>query len=214
MVLIFTALVGFTIVQSSYLISTKGWNQTNAAIPGVAIQVVIIVGALLNRALSKRFRLGQLFLLGVGWQAVCYVGLAVLGPDSDAWFWVFYLALGLGLGVAFPAFQAMCTVGVPSEQQGKVQSVITIATSLGQVFAGILYPMLFDANARGVYAGVPFLVSAGLNLVGMAIFVSLSYPHMPTLEEETERVTLLGLEQGLAKDKNGDTTSPSDYSRL
>jgi hypothetical protein len=25
---------------------------------------------------------------------------------------------------------------------------------------------------------------------------------------------LLGLEQGLAKDKNGDTTSPSDYSRL
>jgi DHA1 family tetracycline resistance protein-like MFS transporter len=179
-----TSLIGYIVVFSSFLISCRGWDQLTAAIPGVAIQPFIIAGALSNSFFAKRLNLGQLFLFGLGWQVACYAGLAFLAPYSDAMCWLCDLALGVGIGIVIPTYQALCTMGVPPEQQGKVQSIMTIASSMGQVIGGLIYgPLLFDAGARGVHAGVPFIASAGLNIIAMLIFATFSYPYLPALDK-------------------------------
>jgi DHA1 family tetracycline resistance protein-like MFS transporter len=179
-----TSLIGYIVVFASFLLSCRGWDQLTAAIPAVAIQPFIIAGAMSNSFLAKRFNLGQVFLFGLGWQVACYLGLAFLAPYSDAMCWLCDLALGVGIGIVIPTYQALCTMGVPPEQQGKVQSIMTIAQSMGQVIGGLVYgPLLFDAGARGVHAGVPFIASAGLNVIAMLIFATLSYPSLPALDK-------------------------------
>ncbi len=167
-----------------------GWGQQQV---GYVLAGVGVLGAFVQAWLARRAvaSLGErrTLLLGVvaGIAGFCLYGFASTG-------WVFLLAMPIGAlwGLANPAAQSIMTRQVDPHEQGRLQGSVSSLASTAGIFGPTLFTSVFalfiGAHAPVHLPGAPFLLSAALLVVALAIAAyAMRHYRTPDLDETAVR---------------------------
>ncbi|UZK65932.1 MFS transporter [Sphingomonas sp. M1-B02] len=117
----------------------------------------------------RRFGPVRTALGSLGFGVISYLMLA-FAPSTAVI--VAALVVGAIPGVAFPAMQQLMTARVAEDQQGELQGAIASVISLTAILGPPLMTGVFGAFADGeglYFPGAPFLLSAGIIALGVAV---------------------------------------------
>jgi DHA1 family tetracycline resistance protein-like MFS transporter len=149
-----------------------GWSPgmvgVSLALFGVAVAVV---QAGLIRLVQARFGEGGTILYGIVFNLLAFVVIAFVRDGTLALWLVPLTALG---AVVTPALQAQMSKAAPDDRQGELQGVISSVRSVAQIFAPLAMTQIFwvfTAGDGAGFPGAPFLLSAGLMVVCLAVFL-------------------------------------------
>jgi DHA1 family tetracycline resistance protein-like MFS transporter len=149
-----------------------GWSPgmvgVSLALFGVAVAVV---QAGLIRLVLARFGEGGTILYGIVFNLLAFVVIAFVRDGTLALWLVPLTALG---AVVTPALQAQMSKAAPDDRQGELQGVISSVRSVAQIFAPLAMTQIFwvfTAGDGAGFPGAPFLLSAGLMVVCLAVFL-------------------------------------------
>jgi DHA1 family tetracycline resistance protein-like MFS transporter len=150
-----------------------GWSPgmvgLSLAFFGIA---VAIVQAGLIRIVLARFGERGTILYGILFNLLAFVVIAFVTSGQLALMLVPLTALG---AVVTPALQALMSKAAPDDRQGELQGVVSSARSVAQIFAPLAMTQIFWAFTAGDgpgFPGAPFLLSAMLMVLCLAVFVA------------------------------------------
>lgn len=151
-----------------------GWSPgmvgTSLALFGIAI--VLVQGGLIRLVLARLGERGTI-VYGLVFNGAVFVFLAFV---TNGWVALaFTPASALG-AVVTPALQGMLSRIARDDQQGELQGVIASCKSLAQITAPIVLTQIFFLFTTGpgpYLPGAPFLLSAALLVICLAIFLPL-----------------------------------------
>lgn len=179
---VFLANVAFYVYPSVFVLFADhrfGWGQKEV---GYVLAVVGVLSVLVNVGLVgravKRFGERRALLLGLIGGAI---GFAIYGLASQGWIFLVGLPISALWAMAAPATQALITLQVGADVQGRIQGALTSLVSM----AGIIGPTIFAAsfgyfvNPRNPIhlPGVPFLIAT--LLLAIAVVVALRHARAP-----------------------------------
>ena len=103
------------------------------------------------------------------------LGFALFAFASQGWMmFVFLVPYCLG-GIAGPALQGIISGQVPANEQGELQGALAGLVSLTSIVGPVLMTSLFRFFTRPAapvyFPGAPFLLAAGLTLIGLGLAV-------------------------------------------
>jgi DHA1 family tetracycline resistance protein-like MFS transporter len=82
--------------------------------------------------------------------------------------------------IGFPALQGLASRSVPDDSQGALQGVMTSLTSVAMILAPLTLTTVFavfSGPAAPIYLpGAPFLASAVIMALSLALFLRISFP--------------------------------------
>ncbi len=179
---VFLANVAFYVYPSVFVLFADhrfGWGQKEV---GYVLAVVGVLSVLVNVGLVgravKRFGERRALLLGLIGGAI---GFAIYGLASQGWIFLVGLPISALWAMAAPATQALITLQVGADVQGRIQGALTSLVSM----AGIIGPTIFAASF-GYFVdprnpihlpGVPFLIAT--LLLAIAVVVALRHARAP-----------------------------------
>jgi DHA1 family tetracycline resistance protein-like MFS transporter len=150
-----------------------GWSPgmvgLSLALFGIAI--VVVQAGLIRLVLARFGEMGTI-LYGFSFNLVAFVVIAFVQSGTLALWLVPLTALG---AVVTPALQAQMSKAAPDDRQGELQGVIASARSVAQIFAPLAMTQIFWVFTSGEgagFPGAPFLLSAGLMVVCLAVFAA------------------------------------------
>ncbi|OYY67525.1 TCR/Tet family MFS transporter [Sphingomonas sp. 28-63-12] len=159
-------------------IARFGWSPLVIGLT-IALFGVMLIGAqgFAVGPLVKRFGARSVAMAGAACGIPSYVILAT-APNTGMM--IVGMVIGACTGVAFPAMQDLMTRRVPENAQGELQGAIASVASLTAIVGPPLMTGVFGAysDAKGVYfPGAPFLLSAILLGIGLAVLVGSMMRH-------------------------------------
>jgi len=137
--------------------------------------LMALVQGLLIKKVIPRIGLRGAGILGMSCTTVAFLGYA--GASES---WIMYLAMIPGaLGaLAGPALNGLASTKVDDNRQGELQGGLASLMSLASIIAPPLMTQIFysfsQASSAFYYPGAPFLLSAMLTLISLAVFISIS----------------------------------------
>jgi DHA1 family tetracycline resistance protein-like MFS transporter len=160
-------------IWSYFAIAQYGWSEGQI---GLSLMVVGIASALVQgfgiRLLLPRIGETGAVMLGVG--AVVVVSLIYSFTQS---LWLVYAALLLGglQGLVGPSINALNSKAIDASSQGELQGATQAINSLAAIVGPPLYTVSFarfsGEDAIFVLPGMPLLISAGLAVLTLALFL-------------------------------------------
>ena len=170
---------GTYFIATPYLLAQMGWTQANASLALFSQSFATIAGYGLNywAVGSVRGESYSMFGIGLGCAAAGNLIVGLLSPAHVAGFWVGFLIIGVAYGFALPALPTIASQHAAPEEQAQLQSAFTVASMIGLIVASQLHTNIFDVNAVGVVAGVPFYTSTVLLVVALVIHVLVRVTH-------------------------------------
>lgn len=169
--------VAFWVYPSVWAYFTRarfGWEPgmvgLSLALFGIAI--ALVQGGLIRVALARLGERGTV-IYGLCFNFAAFLAVAVVTDGTAALILTPLLALG---AVVTPALQGMMSQTVADNAQGELQGVLTSANAVAMILSPVLMTQVFAAfTAEGAtlhFPGAPFLVSMGLMLACLAIYLS------------------------------------------
>lgn len=160
-------------IWSYFAIAQYGWSEGQI---GLSLMAVGIASALVQgfgiRLLLPRIGETGAVMLGVG--AVVVVSLIYSFTQS---LWLVYAALLLGglQGLVGPSINALNSKAIDASSQGELQGATQAINSLAAIVGPPLYTVSFarfsGEDAIFVLPGMPLLISAGLAVLTLALFL-------------------------------------------
>lgn len=151
---------------------TFGWGEwENGLALGLVGLMAAIVQGLLVKPIIGRFGERRAVIVGLGIQAVVFIGY---GLATESWMISALIMIGSLGGIAGPAIQSIVAGAVESSNQGKVQGGITSLVSLTNIVA----PLIFTTGIFGYFTsdaaptrfpGAPLVVGGVLLFVAMLV---------------------------------------------
>ncbi|MBM1222195.1 TCR/Tet family MFS transporter [Ponticoccus sp. SC2-23] len=150
-----------------------GWGPgmvgVSLALYGISIAVV---QGILIRPILARIGDRNAVILGLGLEIAAFVFLAFVKVGWMALAFTLIAALG---AIAGPALQGTMSRMASDNQQGELQGTLTAINAVAVIFAPVLMTQTFYAfthDTAGIYLpGAPFLLSAVLTFVCIALFL-------------------------------------------
>jgi len=149
-----------------------GWSPgmvgLSLALFGIAVAVV---QAGLIRVVLKVLGERGTILYGLGFNLVAFVVMGFVRDGTVALWLTPLTALG---AVVTPALQAQMSKAVPDDRQGVLQGVVSSTRSMAYIVAPLAMTQIFwvfTAGAGVGFPGAPFLLSAGLMVVCLGVFL-------------------------------------------
>ena len=169
--------VAFWVYPSVWAYFTRarfGWEPgmvgLSLALFGIAI--ALVQGGLIRVALARLGESGTV-IYGLCFNFAAFLAVAFVTDGTAALILTPLLALG---AVVTPALQGMMSQTVADNAQGELQGVLTSANAVAMILSPVLMTQVFAAfTAEGAtlhFPGAPFLVSMGLMLACLAIYLS------------------------------------------
>ena len=150
-----------------------GWSPgmvgLSLALFGIAVAVV---QAGLIRIVLRRLGERGTILYGLLFNLLAFCVMGVVRDGTVALWLTPLTALG---AVVTPALQAQMSKAAPDDRQGELQGVISSARSVAQIFAPLAMTQIFwvfTAGEGAGFPGAPFLLSAGLMVLCLGVFLS------------------------------------------
>jgi MFS transporter, DHA1 family, tetracycline resistance protein len=154
-----------------YMHYRYGWNAraVGLVLAGVGVSSLLVQGLLVKPAvklLTERRAIAVGLIFGA-------VGFAIYGlaPTGNI-FWIGVPVMALW-GIATPSLQSIMTHSVEPTEQGRLQGALASLMGLASLIGPILFTQIFaacvEAPASAGLSGVPFLVSAVILLLAMAM---------------------------------------------
>ena len=169
--------VAFWVYPSVWAYFTRarfGWEPgmvgLSLALFGIAI--ALVQGGLIRVALAQLGERGTV-IYGLCFNFAAFLAVAFVTDGTAALILTPLLALG---AVVTPALQGMMSQTVADNAQGELQGVLASANAVAMILSPFLMTQVFAAfTAEGTtlhFPGAPFLVSMGLMLACLAIYLS------------------------------------------
>lgn len=160
-------------IWAYFAIARFGWSEWQI---GLSLMVVGITSALVQgfgiRLLLPVLGETKAVMLGIG--SVVAVSLVYAFAEAE---WLIYLALFLGglQGLIGPSINALNSRAVDASSQGELQGATQAINSLAAIVGPPIYAITFarfsGIDAIFVLPGMPLLLSAGLALIALALFL-------------------------------------------
>ena len=171
--------VAFWVYPSVWAYFTRarfGWEPgmvgLSLALFGIAI--ALVQGGLIRIALARLGERGTV-IYGLCFNVLAFLAVAFVTDGTAALILTPLLAFG---AVVTPALQGMMSQTVADNAQGELQGVLASANAVAMILSPVLMTQAFAAfTADGAalhFPGAPFLVSMGLMLACLAIYLSRS----------------------------------------
>ena len=150
-----------------------GWSP---AIIGLSlalfgIMLAIVQGGLMPKVLKILGERGAV-IYGHGFDVAAILALAFVTSGTIA---LILVPLASLAGVITPALQGIMSKAVGDDQQGELQGALTSVSALAMMISPMLMTSTFaafsGAGAPIYLPGAPFLLSTGLILIGLAVFI-------------------------------------------
>ena len=150
-----------------------GWSP---AIIGLSlalfgIMLAIVQGGLMPKVLKILGERGAV-IYGHGFDVAAFLALAFVTSGTIA---LILVPLASLAGVITPALQGIMSKAVGDDQQGELQGALTSVSALAMMISPMLMTSTFaafsGAGAPIYLPGAPFLLSTGLILIGLAVFI-------------------------------------------
>ena len=166
----------FIVYPAVWVYFTKeafGWSpgMVGASLALFGIAVAVVQAGLIRIVLARLGETGTI-LYGLCFNLAAFVVLAIVRDGQTALWLTPLTALG---AVVTPALQAQMSKAAPDDRQGELQGVISSVRSVAQIFAPLVLTQVFYAFTAGEgpgFPGAPFLVSAGLMVLCLAVFLA------------------------------------------
>jgi len=169
------------------------WTQTNfgwdarlvgASLAAYGVAMAIVQGGLI-RAVLPRLGETRAVFWGLILNCVCLVLYAMM---REAWMvWVLIPVSAVGAIVA-PAMQGVMSRAAGADQQGELQGVLASISALSMILSPLVMTQAFFwATREGGpfrFPGAPFLLSAGLMALALAIFAAAHRPRAAAMPAE------------------------------
>ena len=167
------AFIVYPSVWAYYTTAQFGWEpgRIGLSLALFGVGVAIVQGALIRPAL-RRFGERLTIIYGISFNFSAFVVLALVTNGWVALGFVPLTALG---AVVTPALQGMMSRVAADDQQGELQGVISSAKSLATIMAPLAMTQIFFIfTARGAvfFPGAPFVLSAGLMVLCLVVFLA------------------------------------------
>lgn len=184
----FVQLLGFNLFYASFpIFAAQGLGWEVGTLGGfftlMSISMVIAQGPIRDQ-LAKRMSPAALFASG---QIALTVAFLLMMTGDTTFVVLSSVAFAVGNGLGWPTFQTLVANRAPTEYQGAVQGTVTSAMSLasilGLVVGGLLYPWL----GTGIYV----LCAVVFATMGLATPLLWQRPPGPSTPPVTEPPTLL-----------------------
>jgi DHA1 family tetracycline resistance protein-like MFS transporter len=150
-----------------------GWSpgMVGLSLALFGISVAVVQAGLIRLILARLGESGTI-LWGLGFNLLAFVVIAMVRDGQLALWLVPLTALG---AVVTPALQAQISKAAPDDRQGELQGVISSTRSVAQILAPLAMTQVFWAFTSGDgpgFPGAPFLVSAALMVLCLAVFLT------------------------------------------
>ena len=174
-VYLFMGLSGFVYpaVWSYVAIGKFGWSegQIGASLAFYGA-IYVICQAVMVPYVLPRIGERRAIWMAVGLEVIALTGLA-FAPTGH--FVYFFILFALFTGLQDPALMSIMTERVGKDAQGELQGGLSALGGVILAIAPLMYTQLFflfESGAAGVeFAGAPFLVSAGMSLAALMLFL-------------------------------------------
>ncbi len=150
-----------------------GWSpgMVGASLALFGIAVAVVQAGLIRLVLARLGEAGTI-LYGLCFNLLAFLVLAFVRDGQMALWLTPLTALG---AVVTPALQAQMSKAAPDDRQGELQGVVSSARSVAQIFAPLAMTQIFYVFTAGEgpgFPGAPFLLSAGLMVFCLAVFLT------------------------------------------
>ncbi len=166
------AFIVYPAVWAYYTPERFGWDErmVGISLASFGISMALVQGVLIRLIIPK---LGErlTIIYGFCFNFVMFILLGVIENGVVALALTPISALG---AVVIPALSGLMSRATADNQQGELQGLITSAKSLAMIFSPLAMAAVFFLFTResGMYLpGAPFLLSAGLLIVGFLAFI-------------------------------------------
>ena len=156
---------------SYYTMEKFNWTeaQVGFSLGFVGLTVAIVQGGLIRIAIPK---LGKSKAVIAGLIFYC-IGYILFSLATEGWMmYAFMIPYALG-GICGPSLQGIMSEQVPANQQGELQggltSLMSVTSIVGPALMTNLFAFFTSKNAPVYFPGAPFMLSAVLILVSIAL---------------------------------------------
>ncbi len=166
------AFIVYPAVWAYYGKANFGWSPSmiGLSLAAFGISMAAVQGGLIRIALARLGERGTI-IYGIIFNFGAFVFLAFVTTGWIALAFTPITALG---AVVTPALQGRMSRIARDDQQGELQGVISSARSVAQIFSPLIMTQIFWASTSGAgvnLPGAPFLLSAGIMILCMIVFV-------------------------------------------
>jgi DHA1 family tetracycline resistance protein-like MFS transporter len=154
-----------------YTILKFDWStkMVGASLAFIGLSIAIVQGGLIRIIVPK---LGQKKSVYLGF-LFSLIGYILFAFANQGWMmFAFMVPFALG-GIAMPAIQGIISNRVPANEQGEMQGAITSLISVTSIIGPVLMTELFYSftqnNSSLYFPGAPFMMSAILVTISLAI---------------------------------------------
>jgi DHA1 family tetracycline resistance protein-like MFS transporter len=163
-----------------------GWSpgMVGLSLAFFGIAVAVVQAGLIRLVLARLGERGTI-LYGILFNLVAFLAIASVTSGQVALLLTPLTALG---AVVTPALQAQMSKAAPDDRQGELQGVISSARSVAQIFAPLAMTQIFFAYTAGPgpgFPGAPFVLSAGLMVLCLGVFLTAPRPARDRTTETT-----------------------------
>ena len=167
------AFIVYPAVWAYFTKEAFGWSpgMVGASLALFGIAVAVVQAGLIRIVLARLGETGTI-LYGLCFNLLAFLVLAFVRDGQTALWLTPLTALG---AVVTPALQAQMSKAAPDDRQGELQGVVSSARSVAQIFAPLAMTQIFYAFTAGEgpgFPGAPFLLSAGLMVLCLAVFLT------------------------------------------
>ena len=169
----------------SYFASARfGWGpgMIGLSLAAFGIGMAVVQGFLI-RPILRRIGERNAVLLGLGVDVLAFVALAFV---SNGWVALALTPLTSLGSIAGPALQGIMSRTAEDDQQGELQGTLASIASVATIMAPLLVTQTFfyftDGGGSIYLPGAPFLVSAGLVVICIGVFLTTPRPARPRAE--------------------------------
>ena len=165
-------------IWAFYLTERFGWSESmiGLSLGLYGFFYALVMALLVQPAINRLGQRGTVFL-GLAVETASFLILAFVTSGTLLLAMIPVAALG---SLAVPALQAAMSQAVSDDSQGELQGVITSSNSVAMILAPVTVTLVFAAFTREGAAlylpGAPFLMSAALMVICVAIFARSSVP--------------------------------------
>jgi DHA1 family tetracycline resistance protein-like MFS transporter len=163
----------YPVIWSYFTTARFGWSESTIGLSLAAfgLSMAIVQGGLI-RFILRWFGDRGTVLYGLIFNTFAFVVLALV---TEGWMALLFTPITALGAVVIPALQGILSKMTADDSQGELQGVLSSISALGMILSPLLMTTVFAwfaaEDAAIFLPGAPFLVSALLMLVCMAVFV-------------------------------------------